>query len=50
MNNLEGTRTPEEVAENFRELDRIAPTPADKFALMFGLTGENDSQPLPERP
>jgi hypothetical protein len=35
-NNLEGTRTPEELAENFRELDRIAPTPADKFALMLG--------------
>jgi hypothetical protein len=35
-NNLEGTRTPEELAENFRELDRIAPTPAEKFQLMFG--------------
>ena len=35
-NNLEGTRTPEELAENFRELDRIAPTPAKKFRLMFG--------------
>jgi hypothetical protein len=35
-NNLEGTRTPEELAESFRELDRIAPTPAEKFSLMFG--------------
>jgi hypothetical protein len=33
--NLEGTRTPEELAENFRELDRVAPTPADKFKLMI---------------
>jgi hypothetical protein len=35
-NDLEGTRTPEELAENFRELNRIAPTPAEKFRLMFG--------------
>jgi hypothetical protein len=35
-NNIEGSRTPEELAANFRELDRIAPTPAEKFALMFG--------------
>ena len=35
-NNLEGTRTREELAENFRELERIAPTPSHKFALMFG--------------
>ena len=41
-NNLEGARTREELAENFRELDRVAPTPADKFRLMFG------QPPLPE--
>lgn len=36
-NCLEGPgRTPEEVAQNARELDAVAPTPADKFALMFG--------------
>jgi len=35
-NNLEGTRTPEEIAQNFRELQRVAPTPADRFRLMFG--------------
>ena len=36
-NCLEGPgRTPEEVARNARELDAVAPTPADKFALMFG--------------
>lgn len=40
-NNLEGTRTPEEIAENFRELNRIAPTPAEKFRLMFGHTNES---------
>jgi len=34
-NNLEGSRTREEIAENFRELNQIAPTPADKFRLMF---------------
>jgi hypothetical protein len=34
-NNLEGTRTPEELAASFRELDRVAPTPAHKFQLMF---------------
>lgn len=35
-NCLEGPgRTPEEVAQNARELDAVAPTPADKFALMF---------------
>jgi len=39
-NNLEGTRTPEELAENFRELNRIAPTPDDKFRLMLGHTKE----------
>ena len=45
-NNLEGQpRTREELAENFRELDRTAPTPADKFRLMFGqppLTNDQD--------
>jgi hypothetical protein len=36
-NNLEGDPpTPEERAAMARELDRVAPTPADKFALMFG--------------
>lgn len=36
LNCLEGPgRTPEEVAQNARELDAVAPTPADKFALMF---------------
>lgn len=35
--NLEGPpRSPEEMARNARELDAVAPTPADKFALMFG--------------
>lgn len=35
--NLEGPPpTTEQRAEMARELDRIAPTPADKFALMFG--------------
>lgn len=35
--NLEGSgRTREEMAAAARELDHIAPTPADKFALMFG--------------
>lgn len=38
-NNLEGPpRTPEEMAQNARELDAVAPTPADKFALMFGMS------------
>lgn len=33
---LEGPgRTEEERAADWRELDRVAPTPADKFALMF---------------
>lgn len=33
---LEGPgRTPEEMAAEWRELDRIAPTPAEKFQLMF---------------
>lgn len=40
-NNLEGARTPEELAENFRELNRIAPTTADKFRLMMGQTNES---------
>lgn len=36
-NCLEGPgRTEEEVARNARELDAVAPTPAEKFALMFG--------------
>lgn len=36
-NCLEGPgRTSEEMAQNARELDAVAPTPADKFALMFG--------------
>lgn len=36
-NNLEGPgRTPEEMAAAFRELVTVAPTPADRFALMFG--------------
>lgn len=36
-NNLEGPpRTPEELAENFRELDKVAPTPAEKLMLMTG--------------
>lgn len=36
-NNLEGNGlTREEMAASARELNRIAPTPADKFALMFG--------------
>jgi len=36
-NNLEGdSPTPEERAAMARELDRIAPTPGDKFRLMFG--------------
>jgi hypothetical protein len=35
-NNLEGPPpTPEERAAMARELDQVAPTPADKFALMF---------------
>lgn len=35
-NNLEGPgRTSEEMAAEHRELNRIAPTPADKLALMF---------------
>lgn len=39
-NNLEGNgRTIEEMAAATRELNRIAPTPADKFALMFGRIG-----------
>ena len=29
-------RTREQMAEDARELNRIAPTPAEKFALMFG--------------
>lgn len=33
---LEGPgRTPEEMAADRRELNRVAPTPADKFQLMF---------------
>lgn len=47
-NNLEGTRTREELAENFRELDRIAPTPAEKFRLMFGHSSA--AQPLQNKP
>lgn len=36
-NNLEGApRTREEMAENFRELNKVAPTPAEKLQLMFG--------------
>jgi len=36
-NNLEGPPpTPEERAAMARELDRVAPTPGDKFALMLG--------------
>jgi hypothetical protein len=36
-NDLEGPPpTKEERAAMARELDRIAPTPADKFLLMFG--------------
>ena len=36
-NNLEDPeRTREEMAADARELNRIAPTPAEKFALMFG--------------
>jgi hypothetical protein len=36
-NNLEGPPpTPEERAAMARELDAVAPTPGDKFALMFG--------------
>jgi hypothetical protein len=34
---LEGTgRTREQMIADRQELDRVAPTPADKFALMFG--------------
>ncbi len=34
---LEGPgRTREQVIADWQELDRVAPTPADKFALMFG--------------
>ena len=43
-NNLEGLgRTREEMAADARELDRVAPTPAEKFALMFG----NGERPTP---
>lgn len=36
-NCLEGRgRTPDEMAENLRKLDAVAPTAAEKFALMFG--------------
>jgi len=36
-NCLEGLgRTPDEMAENLRKLNAVAPTVADKFALMFG--------------
>ena len=62
--NLEGPpRTPEEMAADRRELERVAPTPGDKFRLMFGggqtgivsqlrhynrwRRGEHDDMPLP---
>ena len=39
--NLEGPgRTREEMAADARELNRIAPTPSDKFALMLGLAAK----------
>ena len=37
--NLEGTRNAEEIAAEYLDLNRIAPTPADKFRLMLGATG-----------
>jgi hypothetical protein len=52
-NNLEGTRTPEELAASFRELDRIAPTPAHKFQLMISAMNTDlpaDLPPLPPVP
>jgi len=52
-NNLEGTRTPEELAASLRELNRIAPTSAEKFRLMFGQSNETMTTPYwtpPTRP
>ena len=49
-NDLEGTRTPEEIAENFRELNRIAPTPADRFKLMFSAMNTDLPANLPPLP
>jgi hypothetical protein len=43
--NLEGPPlTREQLAENFRELQRVAPTAADKFRLMFGQLPLNHDQ------
>lgn len=49
-NCLEGPgRTAEEVARNARELDAVAPTPADKFALMFGASEQEKARDLLDR-
>ena len=50
--NLEGPgRTEAEMVADARELDRIAPTPADKFALMFrGTPNPEYANALDERP
>jgi hypothetical protein len=44
-NNLEGTRTPEQLAENFRELQRIAPTHAHKLQLMIWAMNQSENPP-----
>ena len=36
--NIEGSRTPEEIAESRRKLNETAPTPAEKLVLMFAFT------------
>jgi len=48
-NNLEGSLTREQLVANFRELQRIAPTPAHRLMLMCGqlhkAAKENDKAP-----
>lgn len=46
------TRTPEECAENYRQLRAVAPTPKERFALMFNPkieTNNNMTQQLKEQ-
>lgn len=46
--NLEGPgRTPEQMAAEHRELDKVAPTPGDKFRLMFGQKAEESDGLIP---
>lgn len=49
--NLEGPpRTREEMAADARALDAVAPTPEEKFALMFSASNDDDlDEPLPPK-